>query len=73
MYPLQIFLQRRRKLLVRIGALLILGLGGMIAVLPRADAHPTIAVVDTGSLSFLLDAQPLSSRHFAALTPPSHP
>jgi hypothetical protein len=65
MYELQIFFQRRRKMLTRIGALLALGLGGMLAVLPRADAHGTI-VVPHEPKSFLLSPEPMSGERFAA-------
>ena len=64
MYELQIFLQRRRKMLTRIGALLVLGIGGMLAVLPRADAHGTIAA-NTDPKSFLLSPEPMSGERFS--------
>jgi hypothetical protein len=68
MHELQIFFQRRRKMMTRVGALLVLGLGGMLAVLPRADAHGTIArPVDPKS--FLLSPRSISSRHFAEFFP----
>ena len=65
MYELQIFFQRRRKMLTRIGALLALGIGGMLAVLHRADAHGPI--VGSGDpRSFLLSPEPMSGERFAA-------
>jgi hypothetical protein len=65
MYDLQIFLQRRRKMLTRLGAILALGLGGMLAVLPRADAHGQ--VVSSGDpKSFLLSPEPMSGERFSA-------
>jgi hypothetical protein len=73
MYPLRIFLQRNRKLLMRLAALFVLGAGGMVAVLPRADAHPNAAKAAAGPLALLLAPQPVASRHFALLTPPSQP
>lgn len=64
MNDLQIFLQRRRKMLTRLGALLALGLGGMLAVLPRADAHGP--VVNSGDpQSFLLSPERMSGERFA--------
>ena len=35
----QIIYQRRRKMLTRLAAVLAIGVGGLVAVLPRADAH----------------------------------
>jgi hypothetical protein len=71
MYELQIFFQRRRKMLTRIGALLALGVGGMLAVLPRADAHGTI-VANTDPKSFLLSPEPMSGEQFAAFYALTH-
>jgi hypothetical protein len=71
MYELQIFFQRRRKMLIRVGAVLLLGLGGMLAVLPRADAHGTIAK-QVDPKAFLLSPRSISSRHFAEFFPLSH-
>jgi hypothetical protein len=65
MYELQIFFQRRRKMLTRIGALLTLGLAGMFAVLPRADAHGPVAT-SSDPKSFLLSPEPMSGERFAA-------
>jgi len=65
MYELQIFFQRRRKMLTRIGALLALGIGGMLAVLPRADAHGAV-VANSDPKSFLLSPEPMSGERFAA-------
>lgn len=64
MYELQIFFQRRRKMLTRVAALLALGLGGMLAVLPRADAHGMIAA-NSDPKSFLLSPEPMSGERFA--------
>ena len=65
MYEMQIFFQRRRKMLTRIGALLALGIGGMLAVLPRADAHGAM-VVSGDPKSFLLSPEPMSGERFSA-------
>jgi hypothetical protein len=65
MYELQIFFQRRRKMLTRLGALLVLGLGGMLAVLPRADAHGPVST-SGDSRSFLLSPEPMSGERFSA-------
>jgi hypothetical protein len=64
MNDLQIFLKRRRKMLTRLGALLALGLGGMLAVLPRADAHGAIAGSGDPK-SILLSPEPLSGERFS--------
>lgn len=64
MYELQIFFQRRRKMLTRLGALLALGIGGMLAVLPRADAHGAIAT-NTDPKRFLLSPEPMSGERFS--------
>jgi hypothetical protein len=66
MYELQIFFQRRRKMLTRIGALLALGIGGMLAVLPRADAHGAVVAAHSDPKSFLLSPEPMSGERFAA-------
>ncbi len=72
MYELQIFFQRRRKMLTRIAALLLLGVGGMLAILPRADAHGTTAAASasTDPKSFLLSPEPLSSARFGTFYAP---
>ena len=71
MYEMQIFLQRKRKMLTRVGALLALGIGGMLAVLPRADAHGTIAA-NADPKSFLLSPQPMSDAQFSTLYAITH-
>jgi hypothetical protein len=71
MHELQIFFQRRRKMLTRIGALLALGIGGMLAVLPRADAHGAITA-NTDPKSFLLSPEPMSGEGFAAFYALTH-
>lgn len=64
MYELRIVLQRRRKMLTRVAALLALGVGGMLAVLPRADAHGVVAR-PSDPRSLLLSPEPLSRGRFA--------
>lgn len=72
MYELQIFFQRRRKMLTRLGALLALGLGGMLAILPRADAHGAIVTASTDPRSFLLSPEPMSGERFSAFYALTH-
>ena len=62
-------------MLARLGALLALGLGGLAAVLPRADAHDTapIVVSDSGrSRGLLLSAEPMSGERFSAFYAIAH-
>ncbi|MEO6013208.1 MAG: hypothetical protein ABIQ30_06435 [Devosia sp.] len=66
-----IFFQRRRKLLLRLGALLILGAGGLLAVLPRADAHD-VTVQPVEPKVSLLSPAPLSGRQFSTFYPLAH-
>jgi hypothetical protein len=72
MYELQIFFQRRRKMLTRIGALLTLGVAAMFAVLPRADAHGPVVVASNDPKSFLLSPEPMSGERFAAFYALTH-
>ena len=74
MFELQIFFQRRRKMLVLLGALLTLGFGGLLAVLPRADAHygARMDVADVKGNSFLLSPEPMSGERFAAFYALAH-
>ena len=65
MYAFRIFFQRRRKVLTRLGALLALGIGGTMAVLPRADAHGVSAATHDPK-SVLLSPDRLSGERFAA-------
>ena len=65
MYELQIFFQRRRKMLTRLSALLALGIGGMLAVLPRADAHGAVMAANDPK-SLLLSPEPMSGERFSA-------
>ena len=74
MFGLLIFFQRKRKWLIRYGAVAAVGLAALLMVLPRADAHDTerLAVVQPGSLVSLLSPKPVSSRAFAVLYPVTH-
>jgi len=73
MFGLQVFFQRRRKMLTRLVALLALGLGGLLAVLPRADAHdPQTTLVADTTRSFLLSPEPMSGERFAAFYAMAH-
>ena len=65
MFDLQIFVQRRRKMLTRLSVLLVLGIGGMLAVLPRADAHGGVATVSDPK-SLMLSPEPMSGERFSA-------
>jgi hypothetical protein len=68
MSGLQVFVQRKRRVLIRYGAVAVLGIAGLIAILPRADAHDTAApmVARADQLSALLSPEPISGRQFAA-------
>ena len=61
-------------MLTRLGALLTLGFGGLLAVLPRADAHDParVAVADVSGKSFLLSPEPMSGERFAAFYALAH-
>ena len=59
-------------MLTRLGALLALGLGGLFAVLPRADAHDARQVANIDSRSFLLSPAPMSGERFAAFYAMAH-
>jgi hypothetical protein len=67
MFGLQLFLQRKRRMLVRSGAVALVGLTVLGVALPRADAHnarpQTITAND--EMSALLSPQPVASRQFA--------
>jgi hypothetical protein len=73
-FALQMFFQRRRRMLARLGALLALGLGGLAAILPRADAHDAsrAMVADMGSRSLLLSPEPMSGERFSAFYAIAH-
>jgi hypothetical protein len=67
-FALQLFFHRRRKMFARLGILLALGLGGLAAVLPRADVHDAsrTMVADMGSSrSLLLLPEPMSGERFS--------
>ena len=59
-------------MLTRLGALLALGLGGLLAVLPRADAHDAQTLVADANRSFLLSPEPMSGERFAAFYALAH-
>jgi hypothetical protein len=59
-------------MLTRVAALLALGLGGLFAVLPRADAHDAAVVANTNSKSFLLSPERMSGERFAAFYALAH-
>ena len=71
MFELQIFLQRRRKMLTRLSALVVIGLGTMLAILPRADAHAMVVVPDNPKM-LLLSPERLSAEGFSAFYVPAH-
>ena len=74
MFGFQILLPRRRRLLVRCAAVGSIGLAGLLAVLPRADAHggEPLALGGNEALGALLSPNPLSGREFAVLYPLTH-
>ena len=72
MSMLQTFFRSRRKMLTRVAALLALGLGGLFAVLPRADAHDAAVAAHPTSKSFLLSPERLSGERFAAFYALAH-
>ena len=59
-------------MLTRVAALLALGLGGLFAVLPRADAHDAQTLVADTNRSFLLSPEPMSGERFAAFYAMAH-
>ena len=74
MSGLQVLVQRKRKLLIRCGAAAAIGLAGLLAVLPRADANDASrqTVVGEDSFNALLSPKPVSGRQFAILYPMTH-
>ena len=60
-------------MLTRVAALLALGLGGLFAVLPRADAHDAAgASTAQNSKSFLLSPERMSGERFSAFYALAH-
>lgn len=55
-------------MLARLGALLAIGLGGLMTVLPGADAHDASQqmAVHSGAQASLLSPEPMSGERFAA-------
>lgn len=72
MYEIE-FQQRRRQAIARMGILVLLGLVGLISVLPRATAGDgsTLSVAELSSKDYLLSPQPISSARFGAFVPPN--
>lgn len=73
MFALQMAFQRKRKFLLRLGALIALGLGALAVVLPgvgtRGTSSAVVAQLDRdGELLF---PAPISSEHFSDFY--SHP
>ena len=69
---LQTFFRRRRKMLTRVAALLALGLGGLFAVLPRADAHDAAHADTTNGKSLLLSPERMSGERFSVFYVMAH-
>ena len=67
MFGLQIFVQRKRRMLIRYGVVALVGTAVIAVALPRADAHDphsqTVATND--EMSVLLSPEPVSGRQFA--------
>ena len=74
MYELQIFFQRRRKMLARLVALLTLGLGGLAGgAAARRCAWPPVASAERSiRKSLLLSPEPMSGERFAAFYALAH-
>lgn len=59
-------LQRKRKILVRYGAVALVGVAVIAVALPRAGAHdPAYVAAKSGDLAMLLSPEPLAGRQFA--------
>ena len=75
MYDLRVFIQRRRKLLLRLGTLLAILLAGVLLALPRAGAHdqsPPVKIADLGDKRILLSPESLASAEFGVFYGPLH-
>jgi len=59
-------------MLTRVAALLALGLGGLFAVLPRADAHGPVHADNTNSKSLLLSPERMSGERFSVFYVMAH-
>ena len=71
MFELQIFLQRRRKLILRVAALLAVCVAGLLVVLPRANANDDGALAQSsGVSSILLSPARISGGQFSILYAP---
>jgi hypothetical protein len=71
MFELRLFVQRRRKMLARLGAMVTLGVGGLLAIMPLpmgaseapgSDNRPRLS----DPMRLLLSPAPLSSERFLA-------
>lgn len=72
MYDLQIFFQRRRRVMTRVIALILLGLAATLAILPRADAHGAAVAIPADPAALLLSPKPASSLAFSTFYPLAH-
>ena len=75
MYDLRVFIQRRRKLLVRLGALLAIILAGVLLTLPRSgadDNSPPVKIADLGDKRILLSPESFASAEFSTFYGPLH-
>ena len=75
MFELRVSIQRRRKLLVRLGAVLAIILAGVLLVLPRSSADDTPApnrVADLGDKRILLSPASFASAQFGTFYGPVH-
>ena len=74
MFGLQVLFQRKRKSLLRLAALLAVGLGGLAIVLPGAGANDgsRIVVADLAGQNALLYPEPISGQHFSAFYSVDH-
>ena len=69
MFGLQLFLQRKRRMLVRYVAVALVGAAVIAVALPRADAHSPQAqtVAANDEMSMLFSPEPVSGQRFAVL------
>ena len=66
MFGLQLFLQRKRRMLIRYGAVAVVGITVAAVALPRADAHDTHrqTVAANDDMSVLFSPELLASHQF---------
>ena len=75
MFELRVFIRRRRKLLVRLGAVLAVILAGVLLALPRSgadDNSPPVKVADLGAKRILLSPEFFASAEFGTFYGPVH-